>query len=144
MNHVQFNRRRFIQASSAASVLGLAAGCASTGAGSGGKVVVVGGGYGGATAAKYLRLWSEGRIEVTLVEPNEAFISCPISNLVIGGSRQMADITTSYDNLAKRHGVKIVRDRAATTAPATHAGFVVSVATKPDANRPPAFVYVSS
>ncbi|MBK6614219.1 NAD(P)/FAD-dependent oxidoreductase [Ottowia sp.] len=113
MNHVQFNRRRFIQASSAASVLGLAAGCASTGAGSGGKVVVVGGGYGGATAAKYLRLWSEGRIEVTLVEPNEAFISCPISNLVIGGSRQMADITTSYDNLAKRHGVKIVRDRAA-------------------------------
>ena len=94
MNHVQFNRRRFIQASSAASVLGLAAGCASTGAGSGGKVVVVGGGYGGATAAKYLRLWSEGRIEVTLVEPNEAFISCPISNLVIGGSRQMADITT--------------------------------------------------
>lgn len=38
----------------------------------------------------------------------------------------------------------IVRDRAATTAPATHAGFVVSVATKPDANRPPAFAYVSS
>jgi sulfide dehydrogenase [flavocytochrome c] flavoprotein subunit len=113
MNHVQFNRRRFIQAGSAASVLGLAAGCASTGAGSGGKVVVVGGGYGGATAAKYLRLWSEGRIEVTLVEPNEAFISCPISNLVIGGSRRMADITTPYDNLAKRHGVKIVRDRAA-------------------------------
>ncbi|MCA0326877.1 MAG: NAD(P)/FAD-dependent oxidoreductase, partial [Proteobacteria bacterium] len=82
------------------------------GAGAGGHVVVVGGGYGGATAAKYIRMWSEGRINVTLVEPNEAFISCPISNLVLGGSKQMADITTPYDNLAKRHGVKIVKDRA--------------------------------
>jgi sulfide dehydrogenase [flavocytochrome c] flavoprotein subunit len=106
------DRRQFIQAGSAASVLGLATGCASTGAGAGGHVVVVGGGYGGATAAKYIRMWSEGRINVTLVEPNEAFISCPISNLVLGGSKQMADITTPYDNLAKRHGVKIVKDRA--------------------------------
>lgn len=108
------DRRQFIRAgsaASAASVLGLTAGCASTGAGAGGKVVVVGGGYGGATAAKYIRMWSEGRVEVTLVEPEAAFVSCPISNLVLGGSKQMADITTSYDNLAKRHGVKIVRDR---------------------------------
>lgn len=107
------DRRQFIQAGSAASVLGLAAGCASTSSsGAGGHVVVVGGGYGGATAAKYLRMWSDGRINVTLVEPNDAFVSCPISNLVLGGSKQMADITTPYDNLAKRHGVKIVKDRA--------------------------------
>ena len=108
------DRRQFIQAGSAASVLGVAAGCASTGGGSGagGNVVVVGGGYGGATAAKYIRMWSEGRVNVTLVEPNNSFISCPISNLVIGGSKQMADITTPYDNLAKRHGVKIIKDRA--------------------------------
>ena len=109
------DRRQFIQAgsaASAASVLGLSAGCASTAGGAGGNVVVVGGGYGGATAAKYIRMWSEGRVNVTLVEPNDAFISCPISNLVIGGSKQMADITTPYDNLAKRHGVKIVKDRA--------------------------------
>ncbi len=106
------DRRQFIQAGSAASVLGLAAGCASTGGGAGGNVVVVGGGYGGATAAKYIRMWSEGRVNVTLVEPSDAFISCPISNLVLGGSKQMADITTPYDNLAKRHGVKIARDRA--------------------------------
>ncbi|HOB65246.1 NAD(P)/FAD-dependent oxidoreductase [Ottowia sp.] len=109
------DRRQFIQAgsaASAASVLGLSAGCASTAGGAGGNVVVVGGGYGGATAAKYIRLWSEGRVNVTLVEPNDAFISCPISNLVIGGSKQMADITTPYDNLARRHGVKIVKDRA--------------------------------
>ena len=109
------DRRQFIRAGSAASAataLGLTAGCASTGSAAGAKVVVVGGGYGGATAAKYIRMWSEGRIEVTLVEPNDSFVSCPLSNLVLGGSKQMADITTPYDNLTRRHGVKIPRDRA--------------------------------
>ena len=106
------DRRQFIGAASAASVLGLASGCATPTGGAGGKVVVVGGGYGGATAAKYIRMWSEGRIEVTLVEPNDSFVSCPLSNLVLGGSKQMADITTPYDNLTRRHGVKIARDRA--------------------------------
>jgi NADPH-dependent 2,4-dienoyl-CoA reductase/sulfur reductase-like enzyme len=74
-----------------------------------GRVVVVGAGYGGLTAAKYLRLWSDGAIEVTLVDPNESFISCPISNLVVGGSKTMADITVSYAGLDK-YGVKRVRD----------------------------------
>ena len=109
------DRRQFIQAgsaASAASVLGLSAGCASTSSGAGGNVVVVGGGYGGATAAKYIRMWSDGKVNVTLVEPGDAFVSCPISNLVLGGSKQMADITVPYDNLAKRHGVKIIKDRA--------------------------------
>ena len=106
------DRRQFIQAGSAASVLGLTAGCASVGGGAGGHVVVVGGGYGGATAAKYIRMWSDGRVNVTLVEPGDSFISCPISNLVLGGSKQMADVTVPYDNLARRHGVKIVKDRA--------------------------------
>ena len=109
------DRRQFIRAGSAASAataLGLTAGCASTGSAAGAKVVVVGGGYGGATAAKYIRMWSEGRIEVTLVEPCDSFVSCPLSNLVLGGSKQMAVITTPYDNLTRRHGVKIARDRA--------------------------------
>ena len=110
-----FKRRQFIQTASlgsAAGLLGLS-GCATPGGGNGPKVVVVGGGYGGATAAKYVRMWSEGQIQVTLVEPNTAFVSCPISNLVIGGSKTMADITTPYDNLEKRHGVKVVRDSVA-------------------------------
>ena len=110
------DRRQFMRAGSAASAisaLGLSAGCASTGGGASGKVVVIGGGYGGATAAKFIRLGSEGRIEVTLVEPGESFVSCPISNLVLGGSKQITDITIPYDNLARRHGVKIVRERAA-------------------------------
>ncbi|MCU0950428.1 MAG: NAD(P)/FAD-dependent oxidoreductase [Burkholderiaceae bacterium] len=76
-----------------------------------GRVVVVGGGYGGATAAKYLRVWSEGRIDVTLVEPSAAFVSCPISNLVLGGSRKLDQITVPYSGLAK-YGVKVVRDSA--------------------------------
>lgn len=76
-----------------------------------GRVIVVGAGYGGATAAKYLRLWSGGTIDVTLIDPNEAFISCPISNLVLGGSKTMADITVSYAGLDK-HGVRRVRDTA--------------------------------
>ncbi|MEZ5653814.1 MAG: NAD(P)/FAD-dependent oxidoreductase [Burkholderiaceae bacterium] len=77
--------------------------------GSKGKVVVVGGGFGGATAAKYIRMWSDGAIDVTLVEPNESFVSCPISNLVIGGVRSIEYITTSYAGLEKNHGVKRVK-----------------------------------
>ena len=78
-------------------MLGLA-GCAAPtpGVPSKARVLVVGGGYGGATAAKYVRLLSDHKIDVVLVEPNEAFVSCPVSNLVIGGSRQLADITMPY------------------------------------------------
>ena len=79
-------RRQFIQTASATSALGamaLMSGCATIGGANGPKVVVVGGGYGGATAAKYVRMWSDYGIQVTLIEPNASFISCPISNLVI-------------------------------------------------------------
>lgn len=104
-------RRSFLQSSAALSLLGLGA-CATTSIPSRAKVVVVGGGYGGATAAKYVRLLSDYKIDVVLIEPNEAFISCPISNLVLGGSKQMADITTPYSGLAKNHGVTVVKDVA--------------------------------
>jgi NADPH-dependent 2,4-dienoyl-CoA reductase/sulfur reductase-like enzyme len=105
-------RRHFIGGIGAGAALASLAGCASTATSARRQVVVVGGGYGGATAAKYIRLWSEGTIDVTLVEPDAAFISCPLSNLVLGGSKQLADLTLGYDTLA-RHGVRIVRDRAA-------------------------------
>ncbi len=106
-------RRQFVQTVGTAGslgALGLMSGCATSGSGKGPKVVVIGGGYGGATAAKYVRMWSDYGIDVTLVEPNSTFISCPISNLVLGGSKTMADITTPYDNLVKRHGVRLVQD----------------------------------
>jgi sulfide dehydrogenase [flavocytochrome c] flavoprotein subunit len=105
-------RRQFIHAIGAGAMLASAVGCASIGSSAKPKVVVVGGGYGGATAARYIRMWSDGEVDVTLVEPNAAFISCPLSNLVLGGSRQLADITISYAGLARRHGITIVRDRA--------------------------------
>ena len=105
-------RRQLLQAGSALGAMGLMSGCATTG-GKGPRVVVIGAGYAGATAAKYIRMWSEGGIQVTLVEPNDSFISCPISNPVIGGSKTLADITTPYDNLVKRHGVQMVKDRVA-------------------------------
>lgn len=104
-------RRSFLQSSAALSLLGLGA-CATTSIPSKAKVVVVGGGYGGATAAKYVRLLSDYKIDVVLIEPNEAFISCPISNLVLGGSKQMADITTPYSGLSKNHGITVVKDVA--------------------------------
>ncbi|MEN9780872.1 MAG: NAD(P)/FAD-dependent oxidoreductase [Burkholderiaceae bacterium] len=104
-------RRSFLQTSAALSLLGLGA-CATTSIPSKARVVVVGGGYGGATAAKYVRLLSDYKIDVVLIEPNEAFVSCPISNLVLGGSKQMADITTPYSMLRTKHGVTVARDFA--------------------------------
>ena len=107
-------RRQFVHAVGGAA---LVAGCAGMGGPAAARVVVIGGGYAGATAAKYLRLWSDGALDVTLVEPNAAFVSCPLSNLVLGGSKAMADITTPYDNLSRRHGVTLVRDVATAIDP---------------------------
>ena len=112
---MSIQRRDFLKALGAAgfgTAVSALPGCATMGGGTGGKVVVIGGGYGGATAAKYVRMWSDGAVDVTLVEPNSEFISCPISNLVLGGSKQIADVTISYDNLTRRHGIRMVRDTA--------------------------------
>src|SRR5574343_157854 len=74
-----------------------------------GRVVVVGGGFGGATAAKYLRKWSNGAIEVTLIEREKQFISCPASNEVLGGHRAFDSLVHSYEGLKKNWGVKLVQ-----------------------------------
>jgi NADPH-dependent 2,4-dienoyl-CoA reductase/sulfur reductase-like enzyme len=103
-------RRQFLQAGGAGFALTLA-GCATTPAGPKARVVVVGGGFGGATAAKYVRMLDPA-IEVTMIEPNSEFVSCPISNLVIGGFATMPVITMKYEGLVQRHGVKWVRDSA--------------------------------
>ena len=105
-------RRDFLKTGAAATAMASLYGCAGGGK-AGGHVVVVGGGYGGATVAKYLRMWSEGAIQVTLIERNPTFISCPISNLVIGGTKTMEDITVSYDGLKNKWGVRVVQDEVA-------------------------------
>jgi NADPH-dependent 2,4-dienoyl-CoA reductase/sulfur reductase-like enzyme len=104
-------RRSFLQSSAGLALLGLTA-CASTSIPSKAKVVVIGGGYGGATAAKYVRMLSDYKIDVVLIEPDPTFISCPLSNLVVGGSKQLADITRPYDALTRKHGVTVARDTA--------------------------------
>jgi len=76
------------------------------------QVVVIGGGYGGATAAKYIRLLSGYKISVVLIEPQTDFISCPMSNLVLGGSKNLAELTTPYAALNNKHGVTLVHDYA--------------------------------
>jgi NADPH-dependent 2,4-dienoyl-CoA reductase/sulfur reductase-like enzyme len=108
---VNWTRRAFVRAvgvTAGASLLPWSAGAR---AGAAGRVVVIGGGFGGATAAKYLRLWSPD-IDVTLVERNAAFVSCPLSNRVLAGTATLADLTRGYADLASRHGVKVLQDEA--------------------------------
>lgn len=104
-------RRHLLQGLIAGGTLGLI-GCASLGGTSASKarVLVIGGGYGGTTVSKYVRLLSDYTIDVMMVEPNRQFVSCPVSNLVIGGQRKMADITNPYNGLSDKHGVRIVHD----------------------------------
>ena len=109
---MSIRRREFLKAGGAALATGIA-GCASlppSKAAAKARVVVVGGGYGGATAARYIRMLDPA-IEVVLVEPNDAFVSCPISNMVLGGFKTMSDITRPYTGL-ERAGVRVVRDSA--------------------------------
>ncbi len=112
---IQSGRRAFLQSSAAFSLLGAAglSGCASTqGMPSKAKVVVIGGGFGGATAAKYVRLLSDYKIDVVLIEPQDAFWSCPMSNLVVSGARPIEFLSTPYTGLSKNHGITVVKDMA--------------------------------
>ena len=120
------SRRTFIKGVAATSGVAAIAGRVS-GQQPAGRVVVVGAGYAGATAAKYIRR-SAPEIEVTLVERNSDFVSCPLSNLVLGGSKTLHDITVSYDGLRK-YGVKLVRDEAVAGDPTGRAVHLASGST---------------
>jgi sulfide dehydrogenase [flavocytochrome c] flavoprotein chain len=99
-----------LAAAGAAGPLVAMTGCASLG-GARPHVVVVGAGWGGNTVSKYIRMLSDQKVDVTLVEPNASFVSCPISNLVLSGKRTMADITHGYERLTSAHGVRMIRGR---------------------------------
>lgn len=103
----RMDRRTFLQGLGATVAVG-AVGAPSLALGAAKKVVIVGGGTGGATAAHYLRRYDPS-IEVTLIEPNKEYYTCFFSNLVIGGLRPLESIRHTYDGLAKR-GVKVVHD----------------------------------
>jgi NADPH-dependent 2,4-dienoyl-CoA reductase/sulfur reductase-like enzyme len=104
------NRRHLLTAAGGAAVALALPGCASLSTPKA-RVVVIGGGFGGATAAKYIRQWAP-EMEVVLVEREAAFVSCPLSNLVLGGSEKIENLTTGYDTLQKKYGVRVVRDEA--------------------------------
>jgi sulfide dehydrogenase [flavocytochrome c] flavoprotein subunit len=106
-------RRDFLKMVGASAGIGAATaigGCATQPASSGGRrVVVVGGGYGGTIAAKYIRMMDK-TIEVTLIERNDHFVSCPFSNLYISGlMKDLSPLTIKYDKLATNHGIRVVQ-----------------------------------
>ncbi len=110
-----FNRRDFIKVVSAGALISstsLLSACASLGnsKASIGRVVIIGGGYAGTTAAKYIRMWSNGNIETVVIEKSAQFVSCPLSNLVLGGSKSINDLTFGYDLVKKNHGIKWLND----------------------------------
>jgi len=72
------------------------------------RVVVIGGGFAGTTAAKYISMWSPD-VEVVMIERNAQFVSCPQSNLVLSGHRTLQDLTYDYNGLADNYGVKTVQ-----------------------------------
>lgn len=77
-----------------------------------GRVVIVGGGFAGATAAKYLRHWSGGNVAVTLVDANPAHVSCILSNLALNDSLRLPQITFNYEALKQKYGVTVEAGRA--------------------------------
>jgi sulfite dehydrogenase len=112
----EFSRRNFIKAvgagAAAAATPLVLSGCAMEPAAPPkpvGRVIVIGAGYGGATAAKYVRMWSDRRIEVFLIDRSAQFVSCPLSNLVLGGSRTLESLTMGYEKL-REYGVQVIRD----------------------------------
>jgi sulfide dehydrogenase [flavocytochrome c] flavoprotein subunit len=106
MNHI--DRRAFIKLVGTTAALGVAGFPFIARGGAKTKVVVVGGGYGGTIAAKYIRLYDPG-IEVTLINRDKQYISCPLSNEALSGERSVESLTFRYDGLAG-HGVKVVHD----------------------------------
>ena len=104
-------RRDFIKLTGGAAAAGMMVACAPVVAKPGSKkVVVVGGGTGGATAAKYVRMMDAG-IDVTLIEPNQHYYTCYLSNEVLSGDRDISSIRFGYEGLKKR-GIKVVHDTA--------------------------------
>jgi sulfide dehydrogenase [flavocytochrome c] flavoprotein subunit len=126
----RMTRREFLRASGVAVAAAGFTGCASrSGASTAGRtpsdlapdrkgrrVVVIGGGWGGATAAKYVRM-QDPSIDVILIEPNPRFVSCPFSNLVLSGVRSIGSLTFGYTTLREQYGVKIMQDTATALEP---------------------------
>jgi sulfide dehydrogenase [flavocytochrome c] flavoprotein subunit len=107
----KLTRRQMIQLAAAGIVAPAAlalTGCSTTGRKGAGNVVVIGGGFGGSAAAKYLKRYNP-ELNVTLIEPNKEYITCPGSNWVLGGFHEMKQITHNY-NAAKKNGINVMHE----------------------------------
>ena len=109
---VDHGRRRLLGAVGATVALPYLKGCSRVGRS---RVVIIGGGFAGATAAAYLRRW-DSSIDVTLINPKPVYTTCPFSNYVIGGFRNMSDIEHDYRQLA-RAGVSVITAEATAIDP---------------------------
>jgi sulfide dehydrogenase [flavocytochrome c] flavoprotein chain len=109
MSRISLNRRQLLKLIGAAGLSSAFAGAGWPVLAGGGKarVVVVGGGFGGATAAKYLKRHAPD-LEVTLIEPQERFYTCPFTNLYLGGLREFESLGHDYRELRGRYGVEVV------------------------------------
>ena len=74
-------------------------------------IVVVGGGFAGSTCAKYLKMWGGSSIQVTIIEPNQTYISPILSNLVLNGQKTIADISFNYLAHAQKYQVTMVHKK---------------------------------
>jgi NADPH-dependent 2,4-dienoyl-CoA reductase/sulfur reductase-like enzyme len=108
---MKLNRRAFVGTGMAAATT-MAAPYAHAASHGKPKVVVVGGGAGGATAARYIAKDSDGEIDVTLIEPTRSYYTCFFSNLYLGGFREIDSLAHSYGKLASEYGINVVHDWA--------------------------------
>jgi len=107
---MSLKRRSFIKTAAAASAIAMLpkVALATRKPATNKRVIVIGGGFAGATAAKYISLWSKNT-DVVMVERNAQFVSCPQSNLVLGGNRTLQQLTSDYHGLTDKYGVKTVQ-----------------------------------
>src|SRR6056297_2183823 len=103
------NRRAFIGSGAAAAAILSAP---MLGAQGKPRVVVIGGGAGGATAARYMAKDSDGAIDVTLIEPQRLYYTCWFGNLYLGGFQNYDDLGHSYSTLAADYGINVIHDLA--------------------------------
>ncbi|MFC3852134.1 FCSD flavin-binding domain-containing protein [Salinispirillum marinum] len=115
------SRRNLLKGVGAVGALTTLSACATIGSSArvDGRVVVIGGGFGGATAAKYIKR-ANPNVAVTLVEPNATFYTCPFSNLYLGGIREFEEIGHGYDELRNVYGVEVVHTLAEDIDPVAH------------------------
>jgi sulfide dehydrogenase [flavocytochrome c] flavoprotein subunit len=106
---MKLNRRDFVKVAGAATAVGLV-GAPHLALGASQKVVIVGGGTAGATAAKYIKM-ADSSVDVTIIEPNQEYITCYLSNEVLGGDRAFDTLKVGYDGL-KARGINLVHDTA--------------------------------